>query len=73
MTQDMFFNIKDACSPYFLKSPRPSLNLRQARFIEVSADSPYVKTRETYSGPWTQCAVRNKKTMGNFIDNEALV
>nr|CAH7753611.1 unnamed protein product [Callosobruchus chinensis] len=67
MTQDMFFNIKSACYLYFLSTPRPSLSLRQARLIEVSVDSPYVKSRETYTGAWTQCVVRNKKKLANYI------
>lgn len=72
MTQDKFFDIQKACSPYFLKSPRPSLGLREARIIETISGSPYVKTRNTYSGAWTNCVVRNKKALGNFIDLQNL-
>ena len=72
MTQDMFFNIQNVCSSYFLKVPRPKLGLREARIIEISSDSAYVQTKNTYSGPWTYCAVRNKKVLQNNLELKPL-
>lgn len=72
MTRDMFFDIQNACSSYFLKTPRPTLGLREARIIEISSDSAYVKTKNTYSGLWTHSAVRNKKALQSYIELKKL-
>ena len=72
MTQDMFFNIQNARSSYFLKVPRPKLGLREARIIEISSDSAYVQTKNNYLGPWTYCAVRNKKVLQNNLELKPL-
>lgn len=68
----MFFDIQNACSSYFLKTPRPTLGLREARIIEISCDSAYVKTKNTYSGLWTHSAVRNKKALQSYIELKKL-
>lgn len=65
VTQDMFFNIKDAIMPYFLKVPRPALRLRQARIIKTSAIYNYIKTKENFTGISTCNEIRRKNRLPN--------
>ncbi|VVC94111.1 unnamed protein product [Leptidea sinapis] len=68
--QDMFFNIKEAVSPYFLKVPKPALKLRQVCIIKTSEKYQYIKTKDSFTGPATCNEIRRKcRLPDDFVIN----
>ncbi|CAG4917086.1 unnamed protein product [Colias eurytheme] len=61
--QSMLFDIKKATEPYFLKSPKPAVQLKNLRMYKINKESPFLFVRDHYSGPWRSCIIRNKKKM----------
>lgn len=60
-SQDKFFNMSNALSPYFYKKSKPPMKLKSVRSLKISAEYTHIKVRHTYSGPWETINVRNHK------------
>ncbi|KAJ8964873.1 hypothetical protein NQ314_004555 [Rhamnusium bicolor] len=59
--QSNSFDVKKAVKPYFLKTPKPPLKLKTLRMYKISIEDPNIALiRESYSGPWGRCWIRNK-------------
>lgn len=53
VTYDMFYNVHECISEsFFLKTPRPKLNISKARMIEISSMQTDVKIWYLYTGNW---------------------
>lgn len=64
VNQSMIFNISDAVTPYFLTSGRPPVKIKTARMLKYSVDEPgVVLVRQTYTGYWEKCLIRNKRRL----------
>nr|CAI5843897.1 unnamed protein product [Callosobruchus analis] len=60
MKQDHFFDIKTATGKWFLKTAKPSIQIKNIRQLLVKHGDPTERVRDTYSGYWRSCIVRNK-------------
>lgn len=67
VTQDDFFDMKQALTPYFLKTPKPALKLRQARVITTKAEFNYIKIKLNFSGPSFKSEIRKRQNLPNEL------
>lgn len=67
VTQDCFFNMKGALTPAFLKVPKPALKLRQARIIKTNGQYPFIKVKNTFTGPSFRSEIRKKQPLPEFV------
>ncbi|KAL4719773.1 hypothetical protein ACJJTC_012344 [Scirpophaga incertulas] len=63
ITHDMFFNIKKAVGPYFLRQTKPAMKLKDVRMIKIQKDVPFVYVRYHFTGPWHRIMIRNKRKL----------
>lgn len=61
--RSMFFNIKEATDPYFLKTPKPAVALKNLRMYRIQEETSVFGVRDHYNSAWRSCIIRNKKKL----------
>lgn len=72
MEQKDFFNFKKATDKFFLKKPRPAVQLKPLRMFRIQSCNTFLEVRDTYSGMWRQSIVRNKTALSNELHLDPL-
>lgn len=72
MNQQHFFNFKLATDKFFLKNPKPAVQLKSLRMYRIQACNKFLEVRDSYSGPWRQCIIRNKTVFKSELELKIL-
>jgi hypothetical protein len=62
------YDIKAATDPFFLKTAKPPIKIKDVRIIKIEKKSPLIYLRDSYHGPWRSSIVRNKLGMPMGLD-----
>lgn len=54
------YNIKAATDPFFLKTAKPPVKIKDIRMLRIEKKSPLIFLRDNYHGPWRSSIVHNK-------------
>lgn len=67
MQQRDFFNFKQATDKFFLKKPKPAVQLKPLRMFRIQSCNTFLEIRDTYSGMWRQSIIRNRTALPNEV------
>lgn len=68
ITPDMFFDLKKALEPYFIKTCKPATKIKDARMIKIDQESPFVLVKYNFTGEWTRIHVRTKRPLPSELN-----
>lgn len=54
------YDIDKATQKYFLRNPKPQVAIKKARILEINKEHFDLKVKDSYTGPWRRCIIRNK-------------
>ncbi|KAJ8893706.1 hypothetical protein PR048_006306 [Dryococelus australis] len=72
MTYDDFKEMKAATDPFFLKTPKPPLQLKETRMLQVVKGESTLRIKNTYSGLWATHIVHSRQSLVPNLEIPAL-
>lgn len=61
--QKDILDFKSSTDMFFIKNPRPPIKLKSLRMYRIQSNHKFLEIRDSYSGPWMQSIIRNKKPL----------
>ncbi|KAJ8883576.1 hypothetical protein PR048_015420 [Dryococelus australis] len=72
MRYDDFKDIKAETGPFFLKTPKSPLQIKEARVVQVVKGESTLRIKITHSGPWATQIVHSRQPLVPYLDIPAL-